>query len=168
MRELSQRLLERFWAKVDVKGEDDCWEWQAYIVNGYGQFSVSEKLDYAHRVSWRIVNGPIPKGKLILHKCDNRKCVNPKHLYCGTYGDNNMDRAKRNLFNRGGGQLKLHEGEIWLIRKLCIPVDKGMYLRHQRYKFSASYVSKMFKVSRSTILRIWNSDKYLCREGYYA
>lgn len=56
----------------------------------------------AHRVSWQIHFGPIPKGKLVLHKCDNKRCVNPNHLYLGTQGDNNYDRAIRNPNNQGG------------------------------------------------------------------
>ena len=96
--------IKRFWKLVDIKEPNDCWNWKASLRSkeGEGSFCLNYVTVAAGRIAWTIVNGPIPDGLLILHTCDNRKCCNPKHLYCGTYTDNNSDRAKRNPHNQGG------------------------------------------------------------------
>jgi hypothetical protein len=157
---------EEFLSKVGKITSAGCREWQGYIhPSGYGIVG-SDKI-YAHRLSWQLVNGPIPEDKLILHKCDNRKCVEPTHLYCGTQKDNLNDRDERNPISAeifGSGKAKLHKEEIRLIRELKVPIQSGKY---KRYKFSAAHVAKMFKVNYMTILRVWNSESFLCKEGYY-
>lgn len=62
---------------------------------GYGTIWDGKKHTGAHRVSWRLHNGPIPKGKFVLHKCDVPACVNPAHLYLGTPLDNMLDKIAR-------------------------------------------------------------------------
>lgn len=82
----------RFFSKVKIAGLNECWEWQAYKNKfGYGLFNVNYYATMAHRVSWELNNGPIPKGLYVLHKCDNPCCVNPNHLWLGTYKDNMRD-----------------------------------------------------------------------------
>ena len=75
--------------------EGKCWDWQGAICVGYGTIGNKYKYRGAHRYSWELSNGPIPKGLCVLHKCDNRRCVNPDHLFLGTKGDNNRDRVKK-------------------------------------------------------------------------
>ncbi len=90
-------LKEKFWRYANKKSKDECWIWSGHLRGkGYGHINHKHKNLSAHRVSWTIHNESIPEGKLILHKCDNPACVNPNHLYIGTYGDNNMDRENRN------------------------------------------------------------------------
>ena len=71
---------------------DKCIEWNGYIdpKHGYGIVG-GKKNKKAHRVAWEKVNGQIPSGMFVLHKCDNRKCINTAHLFLGTYADNNRD-----------------------------------------------------------------------------
>lgn len=159
---MEEDRINRFWSRVDIKSKDECWNWKRGKTSyGYGSFNTGGENHYTHRISWELSNNSkIPKGKDICHRCDNPSCCNPDHLYCGTRSDNNNDRANRNPLNQGTNE-KLREGEIWLIRKLHIHT---MYGRH---KFSCRFVARMFKISRSTILNIWNSEAWLCREGQY-
>lgn len=70
----------RFWKKVDVRGEDDCWLWLAgQDGDGYGAFMSDKGPIRAHRFAWQSVNGPIPKGHTLHHRCETKLCCNPRH-----------------------------------------------------------------------------------------
>lgn len=84
------KLLNRI---IEING---CWEWQGKITNsGYGEISYDKKHRLAHRESYRIFSGVIPEGMQICHHCDNKKCINPKHLWCGTIIENMQDAKKK-------------------------------------------------------------------------
>ena len=95
----------RFWDKVNKSGptsshmDSQCWEWVAgYSPDGYGKFKLNGHTWRAHRLVYIWEIDAIPHGLLVLHKCDNIKCVRPSHLYAGTTSDNMKDRAKRSSF----------------------------------------------------------------------
>lgn len=90
--------MRRFWGRVD-KGEG-CWIWCGYRNStGYGQVEKmaagKRYVMLCHRVAWSLENGPVPEGMLILHSCDNPRCVNPGHLRVGTVQENATNRMAR-------------------------------------------------------------------------
>lgn len=123
--------IKRFWAMVDVGNVDDCWNWKASCMRGgYGGFKYyinpldrkTRKQISAHRFSYIITNGDIPRGLLVCHSCDNPKCCNPKHLFIGTQTDNMRDmvfkgRSGNNSGTRNGRAI-LDEGKVKDIKKL--------------------------------------------------
>jgi len=117
----SKTVRERFFEKVDKSGE--CWEWTAYKgKSGYGAFWLNNTDKRAHRVSWVLHKGVIPKGQLVLHKCDNPGCVNPDHLFLGTTQDNINDKvAKGRQYQPRGSEVancRLTEQEVREVRDL--------------------------------------------------
>ncbi len=84
----------RFWEKV--RKTDTCWLWQASTnQGGYGTFRANGASRLAHRLSWEEHYGAIPPATMVLHRCDNPPCVNPKHLFLGTQLDNMRDMANK-------------------------------------------------------------------------
>jgi len=110
---------ERFWSKVNIGGDDECWEWQASKRNGYGAFDWSGgKVIDAHRVAYLLAKGPIPLGMFVTHSCDNKSCVNPAHLRTGTNADNLREAVERHGLNSGKNSpnTKLTEADVRTMR----------------------------------------------------
>lgn len=104
-------IQSRFWSKVQKT--DTCWNWIAGgRGNGYGSFRLSGKTIDAHVVSWMIHYGN--PTLCVLHKCDNRKCINPSHLFEGTHKDNHDDMVAkgRKTLPRKGRVAPIRHGTI--------------------------------------------------------
>lgn len=79
-----------------------CWEWLGCVQgNGYGRVTTNGKSQYVHRVVYRLARGTIESGYDVCHKCDNRKCANPKHLFQGTRKQNMEDCVAKQRHARG-------------------------------------------------------------------
>lgn len=112
-----------FHERYQVDPKTGCWLWiGATVTCGYGIW-VAHGERNAHRGSWVMHNGPIPKGMHVLHKCDNPGCVNPDHLRLGTHQDNMRDlREKGRAYGAKGEanfSAKLSEQQVLAI--LCDP-----------------------------------------------
>lgn len=101
---------ERLDAYTIPEPNSGCWIWtEKQNTKGYGVFRICKsKRMYAHRFRWELENGPIPKGLLICHKCDNPACSNPQHLFLGTYRDNfkdSVNKGRRQVISPGSPTL---------------------------------------------------------------
>ncbi|MBX3002774.1 MAG: HNH endonuclease [Anaerolineales bacterium] len=148
----NKNLERRFWSKVDKGAIEECWNWTgAKQTKGYGSFGVGPgKTQLAHRVAYMLKEGPIPRGLVIMHICDNRLCCNPRHLKVGTIADNNHDAISkgRNAIGERNGNSKLTEEQVKDIRKLY---GTGDYTNRQ--------LAQMYKMSDSAIYSI-TKNKY--------
>lgn len=156
----TKALSEWFWLHVK-KVHGGCWEWTgACSHNGYGTLSTSYPERRAHRYVWLTQHGPIPRGMLVLHKCDNRRCVNPSHLFLGTAKDNTRDmQAKGRLYAPGpktpltgesGPMSKLTRADVLQIRSSYRPYVKGM----------TESLAKQFGVSKAEILNVATGKRW--------
>ena len=158
----------RFWRKVAKTST--CWLWTGTTARfGYGSIRVNGRYRVAHRFSWELAHGSIPKGLFILHHCDVPGCVKPAHLFLGTQRDNSLDmhRKKRHPWSNGrpGNPMGIHtivtRGEISGMAKLTDEKVREIRRLYIRGKTSQIRLARQFGVDQTTISRIllrqtWN------------
>lgn len=158
----ASRRLARFWNKVElVRGArkfafpDGCWEWSgSRFRTGYGRILVRGRRTGTHRFIWECEHGKIPPGLSVLHRCDNRRCVRPDHLFLGTALDNTEDmarkgRAKRNPFGEENSNARLTDADVRTIREKWKAARKRWGLQ--------TALAREFGVSQMTISLIVRS-----------
>ena len=146
------------WNKVDIKGEDECWNWKGYKNGGrYGRTWIDDRGYYAHRVIFNLaypntITLSAPKDSdesgFLLHTCDNPSCCNPKHLFVGTHADNMADKVAKNRqakFSSGKApRCKLSMAQAREIRQLR---KDGVSARDlaQRYEISLPSIKTLLR-----------------------
>ena len=123
----------RFWKYI--RKTDFCWEWIGYKdKNGYGRISKKRRFFSVHRISWELHNGKIPDGLCVLHSCDNPSCVNPDHLFLGSFQNNSND-----CVIKGRRPSKLKKEDIPIIKNM---ISMGFFQKT---------IADKFDVNQSTI-----------------
>lgn len=143
---------EKFFAYFDI--QEGYWSWRGALAEGYGVFWDQNKNIKAHRLSWEIFRGPIPKGKWVLHNCpvrDAPACVNPDHLWLGTVIENAADAAKKGYY------VKLI-GESNPMAKINVLAVKA--IRKLSGTFSSSKIAEKFGISQTQVNRIINKQRW--------
>ena len=137
--EMRKTVSERFFSKVK-QVESGCHEWQGCIMpNGYGQFRYEGRTEYAHRVAYILAFGPIPAGAFILHSCDNRKCVNPEHIWAGTFDENMQDMVNK---GRQAAGMRNHHAKLRPEQVIAIRSEIGTHREiGERYGVTQSLIS---------------------------
>ncbi len=146
-------LAERFHTHYVKDPHTECWLWTGSIIKGgYGMIGGGEgKNLMAHRVSWELYHGPIPDGLIVCHHCDVPSCVNPEHLFVGTYQDNSDDSVAKGHSARGQRNPNhvFKNAEVRVIRALWANGD-----------ISQSELARRYGVSSPTICNIVNGKTW--------
>lgn len=143
--------IKKYYEKYVIK-QEGCWDWKGIIEHtGYAKLGIRPPIK-AHRASWIIHNGPIPKGLIVCHKCDNKKCTNIEHLWLGTHKQNIQDKIQKGRSNTPCGSLlkisKINEIQVLEIKKL---IEQG---------FSCSEIGRKINIPRKIVSRIKNGDTW--------
>lgn len=148
-------LEQRFWSKVCIS--DGCWEWLAALDGrGYGKLLIGSRSDnsrryvQAHRISFEIMNGPIPTGAVVCHRCDNKRCVRPSHLFVGSQAENVRDCVQK---GRHGSRVKPHRvarGEANANAKLTAEIVRTMRAA-RLHGMSVALLARAYDVSVPTV-----------------
>lgn len=145
---------------VKVKKTSSCWLWIGAKRGGmcpYGNIRFGKKRKLSHRISYEIYKGKIPNGLFVLHKCDNPICVNPKHLFLGTWDDNNKDRKTKGRSATGNAHgFKLHpeavaKGEDSASSKLTNIQVLEIRRKYIPWKMTMNNLAKIYNVTDGTI-----------------
>ena len=147
---MARPISDRFWERVSIGKENECWEWTgAKNTAGYGQIKHNRYQIGAHRIAWLLENGSLPKGKLVCHHCDNPSCVNQRHLFLGTHKDNMLDKTRK-------GRNGIPKGEDSVHCRLTDKQINRIRILYSLPKVSQLMLAETFGVVQQHISRIIN------------
>lgn len=133
---MSDTLKQRLAAYSETNEATGCREWVRHVnACGYGMLWLNGGAERTHRAAWLAEHGSIPSGMHVLHKCDNRKCINVEHLFLGTNLDNIADKVAKNRqgrpTNKGEqmGLAKLTDAKVRLIRLLPRTISNSRWAK---------------------------------------
>jgi hypothetical protein len=133
--------------------EKGCWEWNGRLDrHGYGRFG--RKGGKAHRVAYRILVGTFPEKLCVLHECDNRRCINPAHLFLGTQQDNTADRHRKGR-TRGAKQGEAHHCAVLTEEKVIGIIKEYAKGGVSQRRLAARYGVHQVTISEIVTGKIW-------------
>lgn len=154
-------IEERFWEKVDTADASGCWPWLASGVRDYGRFAMGgvragtrRRMDLAHRVAWELCYGGIPAGLCVLHRCDNKPCVRPDHLFLGTYQDNSDDMCRKGRSNHRSVRGEEHPG-VKLTRADVLAIRERLNDGEGAASIARSYPVTPESISNIKLRKVW-------------
>jgi hypothetical protein len=139
IKEYKQQKLQKILLRT-ITTKSGCMEYQGNIDQyGYGKISVFNKTKHTHRHVWELLNGELDNIIHVLHKCDNRKCVNPDHLFLGTNLDNMRDCINKGRRNCSS---KLNPNKI---KQICQMAKEGLLYKDiaMQFNITCSYSSRI-------------------------
>ena len=143
--------LARFWSKVRVGRLTECWTWGAGASDaGYGRFKINGRLESPHRLAYSMLNGPIPDdtsyhGKVVMHRCDNPRCVNPNHLKLGSQSDNVQDMVEKGRDSRAAKGARLAPEVIAAVVNDPRPIREAAKI----YGVSRTHICRLRKMAKT-------------------
>lgn len=148
------RLLSR------IKIENGCWIYTGPTNwHGYGKTTFKGKTERVHRISYLIFKGPLKKGKIVCHSCDNKLCINPEHLWLGTYKENMQDALKKGRMKKPFLGKKHTQETLTLMQKNRRKPDKRGE-KHHRNKLKNEDVFEIRKMLQDGFTQSEIADKY--------
>lgn len=142
-RPIKERLMEKM-----TPAPNGCWEWTGGMrADGYGLVWFEGKAQRAHRIAYQVLKGPLDTKDVLCHKCDNRKCINPDHIFIGSRADNVRDAASKNRMPHGKSHWNatLSDAQIAMIRSI-----EGV---------TYTEIARQFGVAQSTVSRLRSGSR---------